>query len=82
VLWRIGRYLALLSGGQIMRRIQRGAMGLRDAEGGAIFTFAEVPTYRPCPALQAQPRWRHEQASYPTPHACTAHSHSPPLVAA
>jgi hypothetical protein len=43
VLWRVGRYPALLSGGQIMRRIQRGAMGLRDAEGGAIFTFAEVP---------------------------------------
>jgi hypothetical protein len=38
------RYLALLSGGQIMRRIQRTAMGLNTTDGGAIFEFEDVPT--------------------------------------
>ena len=35
-------YMALLSGGQIMRRIQRTAMGLQGTEGGAIFEFEQA----------------------------------------
>mmetsp|Transcript_29723 Transcript_29723/g.49929 ORF Transcript_29723/g.49929 Transcript_29723/m.49929 type:complete len:303 (-) Transcript_29723:580-1488(-) len=38
-------YMALLSGGQVIGRIQRTAMGLKPTDGGgAIFEFALVPT--------------------------------------
>mmetsp|Transcript_35322 Transcript_35322/g.67533 ORF Transcript_35322/g.67533 Transcript_35322/m.67533 type:complete len:293 (-) Transcript_35322:325-1203(-) len=37
-------YMALLSGGQILRRIQSTAMGLKQEEGGKIFHFLEIPT--------------------------------------
>lgn len=38
-------YMALLAGGQVIRRLQLAAMGLKPADGGgAIFEFALVPT--------------------------------------
>ncbi|KAK3235738.1 hypothetical protein CYMTET_54082 [Cymbomonas tetramitiformis] len=37
-------YMALLSGGQILRRMSKAAMLLPDGQGGAIFEFEEIPT--------------------------------------
>mmetsp|Transcript_13377 Transcript_13377/g.18280 ORF Transcript_13377/g.18280 Transcript_13377/m.18280 type:complete len:274 (+) Transcript_13377:292-1113(+) len=36
-------YMALLSGGQIIRKVQRTAMGLKEADGGSIFIFEHIP---------------------------------------
>eukprot|EP00854_Cymbomonas_tetramitiformis_P010598 gene10598-12537_t len=36
------RYMALLSGGQILRRMSKAAMLLPDGQGGAIFEFEEA----------------------------------------
>jgi heme oxygenase len=39
-------YLALLSGGQIIRKIQKNAMGLPNDKGGEIFEFEQVSAAR------------------------------------